>query len=264
MMFKENLVVAVKADNKYLKDIGNQVFLPFGTEYSLFFRNKDTRRALVGPVMVDGKDVLNGTKVILSGNSEWNLEGGGKAFDPTQTKNYRFKFIEKTAKISQHRGDDPSDGLVSVTFQYETSSVIVKALSHISSRDTSLSRRVNLDDMIIGGCAGTGEATNALYSMNMCDNSMVSSASSLKTNFAPQKSGMTTQGSSFDQNYSEGRVGDLDSNKHVLTFGLYGQMGNGEDVKEVITPKTKLTCATCGTENPFNGKFCGECGTNLT
>lgn len=263
-MFKENLVVAVKAHNKYLKDIGNQVFLPFGTEYSLFFRNKDTRRVLVGPVMVDGKDVLNGTKVILSGDSEWNLEGGGKAFDPTQNKNYRFKFIEKTEKISEHRGDDPSDGLVSVTFQYEISSVVIKTFEHISHRDSSLSRRVNLDDMIIGGCAGTGEATNALYSMHMCDNSAMSSASIPKTNFALQKSGMTTQGSSFDQSYSEGRAGKLERNKHVLTFGLYGQMSNGEDVKEVVTPKTKLTCVTCGTENPLSGKFCNECGTNLT
>jgi hypothetical protein len=254
MMFENNLVVAVKAQNKYLKDNGHKVFLPFGTEYSLFFRNKDTRRVVIGPVVIDGTDILNDTRMILDGNSEWNLEGGGKAFDPAKTKNYRFKFIEKTAKISEHRGDDPSDGLVSVTFQYEATSVVLETVNRLFSYDhqvtaKGLSRRINADT-IIGGAVGAGDNLPAAHSMCFMEE--------------PQKSGMTTEGSNFNQSYNSGRLGRMEFQKHTLTFGLYGQTESGVDVTQVVTPKTKTVCDTCGTGNPYGSKFCSECGTNLT
>lgn len=67
-MFNANFVVEVKCEGKILTDYYGKVYLPFDSEYSLVFRNLDTRRAVVR-VHIDGDDVLYGKQLICQGNS---------------------------------------------------------------------------------------------------------------------------------------------------------------------------------------------------
>ncbi len=243
-MFKENLVVSVKAGGNYLTDKGNRVLMPFGTEYELFFRNKDCRRVAIGPVTIDGKDVLNGKRLVLDAGDDSTIKGEIRNTDDS----YNFKFIEKTKKISDHRGDDPEDGLISVAFQYE------EIQRRFSKSPFTLDRRVSVNSSIGGniGCHSTMDAC-ATYSA-------VSNYSSPE----PQaEAGITVNGSKMSHSYSLTSLGRMEEEKHNLIFGLYGYTEKGEHISEAVTPKTKLICGTCNAKWAYTQKFCGECGTNL-
>ncbi len=45
MMYKQNFVVVVKCNGKILREQDSDVvYLPFGAEYSILLKNKDSRR----------------------------------------------------------------------------------------------------------------------------------------------------------------------------------------------------------------------------
>jgi hypothetical protein len=118
MMYDNKLVVAILANGKVLREHKDQVYLPFGQEYTLRFKNLNSLRALVR-VSVDGQDATEGTTgLIVPPNGTVDLErfikGGNMA-----TGN-RFKFIERTQRIENGpRGIQAEDGLIRVEFEFE-------------------------------------------------------------------------------------------------------------------------------------------------
>ena len=75
MVYSQKFVAVVKAGGKILREKeGNEVLLPFGSEYSLLLKNLEARKALV-KVSVDGKDVTGSSGIIIQPNSELELEG---------------------------------------------------------------------------------------------------------------------------------------------------------------------------------------------
>jgi hypothetical protein len=54
--------------------VGNVVYLPFGSEYSIYIKNLSSKKA-VATITVDGQDVLNGDGIIINGNDTSELEG---------------------------------------------------------------------------------------------------------------------------------------------------------------------------------------------
>ena len=114
MMYKNNFVVVVKCNGQILREQGSTVYLPYGSEYSILLKNKDTRKASVG-IEVDGRDALNGNRLIIGGNSTEEVKG----FMRNMRKTNRFKFIKKTREIQKHRGDKIDDGLIRVTYRFE-------------------------------------------------------------------------------------------------------------------------------------------------
>ena len=63
MMYKAGLVAVIVANGKIVREMNSggtsTVYLPFGCEYSIRFKNNENRRAAV-TVSVDGDDVMNG------------------------------------------------------------------------------------------------------------------------------------------------------------------------------------------------------------
>lgn len=115
MMYRNNFVAVIKCEGRILRERDNgNVYLPFGSEYSVLLKNKDCRRTLV-EIEVDGVNVLNGSKLILGGNEEQEITG----FMRDMSKTNRFKFIHKTKEIQNHRGDRIDDGLVRISYQFE-------------------------------------------------------------------------------------------------------------------------------------------------
>jgi hypothetical protein len=114
MTFKKNFVAVVKSKGKVLRERNGVVNVPFGSEYSLLFKNLESRKAIVN-VDVDGEDALDGQSLIVQPNSTSELQGflnGRKATN-------RFRFIEKTKEISDYRGDRIDDGVIRVEFRHE-------------------------------------------------------------------------------------------------------------------------------------------------
>ena len=115
MMYKKDFICVIKInDGKILREHNNIIHLPFGSEYNICLKNLRNEKALVS-VEIDGADVLNGSKLIVNGNSTINLERFLEDLD----KGNRFKFIEKTEKISEYRGDKVEDGIIRIEFQFE-------------------------------------------------------------------------------------------------------------------------------------------------
>ena len=233
-MHRKNLVVVVKCNGKILReDTDGNVYLPFGSEYSILLSNKDSRNALV-EIEVDGENVLNSSKLILSGGKTEEIKGFMRDMHETN----RFKFIEKTKEISKFRGDKLDDGLVRVSFQFESYSKPYVYPDWSTIRFAS-------------NMYGTGD-TN-LKSIGTPDTYMCSFSSD---------AGITVKGSKINQNFTYGSIGSLDPEIYVICLNLKGS-NKLNPVQKPITVKTKTQCSTCGRSNKFTNKFCFNCGTYL-
>ena len=117
-MYNEKLAVAIKSAGKVLREFNkDSVYVPFGAEYSIFIKNLNSVRALV-KVSIDGQNVdQSGEGFVINANSSLDLERFLKNGNLNQGN--RFKFIERTGKIEQHRGIEVEDGLIRVEFQFE-------------------------------------------------------------------------------------------------------------------------------------------------
>jgi hypothetical protein len=115
-MYKDNLVVAVKVDGKVLREHGDTVAIPFGSEYAVFLKNKSSVRAMV-KVEIDGTDVTGNTWLIINPNSNMDLERFIK--NGNWNSGNKFKFIKRTGKIEEHRGVKAEDGLVRIEYKFE-------------------------------------------------------------------------------------------------------------------------------------------------
>jgi len=115
-MFNKQLVTCVKVAGKILKEKGDKVFIPFGSEYSLYLKNLNSLRAAVR-IEIDGQSVTDGQDLIIQPNSSVDIERFIK--NGNLSSGNKFKFIERTGKIEAHRGIGGEDGLLRVEFQFE-------------------------------------------------------------------------------------------------------------------------------------------------
>ena len=89
MVYREKFVAVVKCDGRILREINNVVTLPFGSEYSILFKNLEGRKASVN-VSIDGQDVLYNKSLIIEPNEkEFEL----KRFIKNLDQGNKFKFI---------------------------------------------------------------------------------------------------------------------------------------------------------------------------
>lgn len=114
MVYKNNFVVAVKVGGKILREDGENVYLPFSSEYSLLLKNLNSVRALV-KISIDSEDVLDDNALIIEPDRELELEG----FMKGRVARNKFKFIKKTQEISDFRGDRVDDGIIRIEYWYE-------------------------------------------------------------------------------------------------------------------------------------------------
>lgn len=253
MMYNSKFVACVKAGGKILREIDDRVFIPFSSEYSIYLKNLESRKALVN-VEIDGRSAVRG--LIVSPNSHVELE---RFLGYNLDTGARFKFIEKTQEISNYRGDKAEDGLIRIEFRFESwappkldfrpsiyyydgppildylnrMECATKSVSSPATFSIPTKRRVTLD------------ASYSANSMEMCSS----------------KSGITVEGSQSNQKFTQGSIGDLESRSEVIVLKLIG-----ETTRPIQTPifvNTKMTCPTCGRRNSSNLKFCGNCGTSL-
>jgi len=116
MVYTNKFVAVIKCNGKILREVSkeNDVILPFGAEYSILLKNLDNRRA-VAEVSIDGTDVLDGRRLVIDANDDTELKG---VMVNNAVKN-AFKFIQKTEKIQDHRGDKIDDGFIRIKFGFE-------------------------------------------------------------------------------------------------------------------------------------------------
>jgi len=292
-MYSNKLVACVKADGKVLREKGEEVLLPFGSEYGLYFKNEHSRKVQI-EVEIDGQDVLAGKALLLDAGETMDLKGYVK--DLYGEDNRAFKFITKTNEISDFRGDRAEDGLVKVsyTFEKERPAIRVQDFFHDSYRtytncgpdygkggfidtiDTDLSA-------VFGGISHStvdNISTNISYSTNAVSNSAESSftaQSSLRsvdvgmssmsmnasvTNAVASDPGITVEGSNTGQSFQRGSIGTLEDKSYTMVFQLKG-LTSEEVVREPVTVKTKKQCPSCGKKYKSSFEYCPQDGTYL-
>ena len=242
MVYKENFVAVVKCNGKILREQNDVVTLPFGSDYTLLLKNLESRRASV-KISIDGKDVLDGDEIVVEANDETELRG---FITGTDVKNM-FRFIQKTEKIADHRGDFIDDGIIRVEFAYEKKGETIQYYTPPLFRSTD----------IIGSrvfSKGSSSDFNCYHhSTTVCSDSLCNSSPA-------QDEGITVKGAETQQGFQYVTIGELEESS-VIIIRLNGTTPSGKVAQQPITVKTKIVCSICGTKNSAGVKFCPECGT---
>lgn len=252
MAFKKNFVASIKCGGKILRENGEYVTLPFGSEYSILLKNLHTRKALIN-IDIDGTRVFSNLVVYPNQTAELKRY---------QNKDNRFKFIEKTQEISDYRGDKIDDGFIRVEFKFEKELPVYR-------EEIVRTREYRWDDYvhepyrrITYGSNSNGYSSiayNALAHSGDCLTFVASSAPIMKS---VSDAGITVPGQASGQTFSSATIGELEPNSEVIIIRLSGKKG-GAIVEQPITVNTKLKCPTCGRQNKSNSRFCNNCGTSL-
>jgi zinc-ribbon domain len=263
MMYNNKFVVAVKTGGRILREVDDTVYLPFGCEYSLLLKNLNNVRAEVR-ITIDDEDVLGGNSIVVNANSNVELERYLKDL----SKGNRFKFIERSASVEQHRGVGAGDGLVRIEWQYE------KPRQIYSKRPEAFPATpwITASGALTRGFASptTGGdmfyATNASAATNdsmhagmACSASMMDSMMTLQS---VSDVGITVPGSMSSQKFTTVDSFPLEEQTHVMVLQLKGESGDNV-VTAPVTVKAKPKCVTCGKVNKATAKFCSNCGTAL-
>jgi hypothetical protein len=259
MVYKDNFIAVIKHKGKIMREINGCVKFPFGSEYSILLKNKDSRAA-VANIEIDGEDVMGGYRYIVPANSTRELKGFLKGMN---AKN-RFRFIKKTKEISKFRGDRLDDGLVRVEFWYEQRQEQPWIVyPHVFN--------INWDSAVDDSSGiGTRQFTYTSQTSGLTkysSGSKVSSSMSLNVSKPLSDEGITVKGSKTNQQFQYGHVGNLETNSSVIVIKLIGEVRRVSEVVKVrkpITVRTKIQCPTCGRRWRSSMKFCGNCSTALS
>lgn len=273
-MYNNKFVATIKSGGKVLRELNDTVYLPFGCEYTVFLKNLNTVRAQV-KISIDDQDI--GSDLVINPNSEVDIERFIKQLD----KGNRFKFIERSASVEQHRGVGASDGLVRIEFQYEQPRPIYTVRPDPFSNTVWPSQNTpsqwltasgyNVNGMMRSVDYSAGEATRAyathatnstLQSMNISATGAVHDGMATM-DWAPANDvGITVPGSVSDQKFATVAAFPLEAQKHVIVLQLKGETKDNKVIAPV-TVKAKPKCVTCGKVNKATAKFCSNCGTAL-
>jgi len=73
-MYNNKFVASIKCCGKILREDGETVYLPFGSEYSILLKNLETRTA-AARIAIDGEDVLDEHMLLVPPYETVELEG---------------------------------------------------------------------------------------------------------------------------------------------------------------------------------------------
>lgn len=266
MVHKVGLVAAVKCRGKILREtFGHDesiVKLPFGSEYEILIKNLETRKALIN-ISIDGVSVCDGS-IIVEPNSSSHLEGFLKGY----TVKNKFRFIEKTEEISNHRGDRIDDGLIRIEYTFEAHQPQIIHDYHYhhtywpyyyGSWFVYNSNPTYQNQSSSKGLTGSSGDFSRPIS---CNNIQAQNFCSVQDNLSNDQ-GITVPGSHSDQQFQHGYIGTLETNSHVIIIRLVGEK-QGKKIEKPIFTHTKLTCPTCGKKSKSDSAFCKNCGTALS
>ena len=264
-MFKNNFIAVVKSNGRILREFNNgEVKIPFGSEYSILLKNKDSRKAVVS-VSIDGKSVTEG-RIIINGGSDFELLG----FLEGMNVRNRFRFIQKTDEIIRHRGDNADDGIITVEYWFEERVEVTRRYDDVYPIYHHPIHRYPYywcDNNYLNTPNTSGNnfylGSTSFVSNNVSD-TMAYSCDINAVNSSPlPDEGITVKGSETNQGFNYGHTNQLENQSSVINIILKGYSGSGTKVTQIITTSQKVKCPTCGRMMKSSIKYCSNCGTYL-
>ena len=272
-MFNENFVVSLKVNGKIVREDKDLVKLPFNSEYTILLKNLNSRNAKV-TIDIDGDNVTDGSVIIPANDS---AELTGYIYNAKITN--AFKFIEKTKKISNYRGDKIDDGLIRIEYTFEKEKPIFQSQPYWNVITEYHPPKPMIPMTESWTTYSTDNSSPNLYQTcrSMSSNTIIGAKS--KSSMMPEQiglaqefhaynnsiveDGITVKGSEINKELDVGTLDELEKISHVIIMRIKGYQKFGRKVTKVITTKQKIICKTCGTANRSNHKFCTQCGTFL-
>ena len=287
-MYNNKLVAAIKSNGKVLREFGEEVYIPFGSEYSILIKNLHSVRAIVR-IYIDGKNVTGSGDggLVIEANKELNLERS--ISNGNNNKGNRFKFIERTTGIESHRGIKLEDGLLRIEFEFEkeypkyvnnhwlgnerniwNDSTMIGDHLRGTTGDNPTDHSVftsSTIDAVAGAPQASGSARSTSSTRQYCAKGISAGKNTLKSKSRSRDVendvGITVEGSISKQKFKEASWFPTEDQTHVIVLKLLGETEDNKPVKVAVTTKTKPTCTTCGRTNKATAKFCQECSTSL-
>ncbi len=276
MMYNNKLVASIRTNGKILREFKDTVYIPFGSEYSILLKNLNTVRALIN-IYIDGDNIVPGG-LVLNAGQEIDLQRAIR--NGNLSEGNKFKFIERTSNIEDHRGVKLEDGLIRVEFQFEK---IFKRQDGIQWNNIKLGQPYYGDPTwtvnnsvlrscdsyqhpgVAVSCADFSYTSDSVKSMMVGSATLsASSATTQALNTSVQsETGITVAGSKSEQKFTTVSNFTCEPEKHSIVLKLLGETADNKEVREPITVKAKPKCTTCGKQNKATAKFCSECGTAL-
>jgi len=255
-MYNNKLAVAIKSRGAILKEIGDKVYLPYQSEYSIFIKNLHTTQAVVS-VEIDGEDVLGGNTIVIEPFSNLNLERFVK--DSNILSGRKFRFIEKTDRISDFRGDELEDGLVTITYQFEREQVRIR-----EPFNTGPYWHNHYHEPLYVKSAYGNTRSPLDVNFSSAIGGSASAVDQLSSNRSFNDQGITVEGSKSNQEFHYASTGVLETQKHSIVIRLLGEDSRSCRVNSPITTKTKKVCPTCGKKSKQGADYCSKCGTFIS
>jgi hypothetical protein len=252
MMYAKQFAVAIKSGGKILRENQDEVYLPFCAEFAVVAKNLSNRRAQFR-VTIDGREAA--TWVILGPNQSIELE---RFLKDNLLAGNKFKFIERTAEVENHRGVKIDDGVVRVEYKFESvnqyTTVWNSYQGGLGGNYSMPSYQFNVSNT--GGAdLDYGEQIRGgmLRSTNV--NMAETSARAINT------AGITVPGGLSNQTFTTVSDFSCDATE-VIVLRLKGQSGETK-VHHPVTVQKKPVCTSCGRTNKATHDFCSGCGTAL-
>lgn len=292
-MYADKFAAAIKCGRAFLREFKDITYVPFGSEYSIYLKNLNNVRALVS-ITIDGKSATDGINLVVQPNTEVTLERFIK--NGNFSEGNRFKFIERTAGVEQHRGISAEDGLIRIEYWFEkeypkfdwatwkpdpwnrrkgdwwydnnvqyTKCFGGDAKGFDSDEDGEVYCSGSLGDTMKGLSSSSrsysGNVGSASASVNHVN---LKSASVARARSVPQNDvGVTAPGGISDQKFAEASWFSTETQSHVIVLRLLGETEEGKRVRKPVTTRMKPKCSMCGHQNRASNKCCSECGAGL-
>lgn len=252
-MYRNSLVLAIKVNGRILREVGDEVSLPFGCEYSILIKNLDSVRAQV-EVSVDDVIASGRGKIIIAPNSDLELERFIR--DGNLDSGNRFKFIERTEEIEAHRGAMVDDGVVRVegwrerVVEYRPATDYTPRYEHPQFRQSPL--------------RGGNDTFGSLGPRRQHPMRAKAAAPPARPHASSRLAapGITVPGSESSQRFYVAGGFLLEPQSSVLVLHLRGAVGE-LPIADPVTVHDSPICSTCGKTNRPKHKFCFACGTAL-
>lgn len=260
-MYNNKFVIAVKHNGEVLKEFKDSVYIPFGSEYSVFLKNLNTVRA-TAKIWIDGDLVTEDVDLVVPPNGSVDLERFIK--NGNANLGNRFKFIERNAAVESHRGIGGEDGLLRVEFKFEKPAERYTwgpTYKYDMLREHTLGERVYTKGVTVD--ASHSEIKD--YTTTTCSATTFDSFSlpvSDRMERAVNDVGITAQGSVSNQAFTMTSWFPTENESFSMVLKLLGKTRDSP-VDMPILVSTKPQCVSCGRKNKSSSKFCSSCGTSL-
>lgn len=259
-MYSNKLAVAIKHRGKVLQEFGETVYLPFGSEYGILIKNLNSVRASV-KISIDGQDISEGINLVVMPNSSIEVERFVK--NGNLKAGNRFKFIERNAAVTAHRGARIDDGVIKVEWSFEVVQSAPIYYHHQPYQapfwNGSPTWSVSGSTADVTASSIRGSTCGSLGSSDISHSCSVSGSTSVVQN----ATGITAPGSVSHQQFQTTGWFQTETVKYVIAFKLAGESAQSGTVQSVVYTRTKVDCTICGAIHKPSAKFCSQCGASL-